>query len=120
MRVGSRGVEKEGMTQEQIDAAEKDFWSDPTNGNKKSVSDKAYRKFRTRPLLILHFIEGADGGEQFVTPAGTALTALGLSFPELSTNTSKITYRINLIEIRNLVSTDEVDEGDDEVDDDEN
>jgi len=119
MRVGSRGVEKEGMSKEQIDAAEKAFWDDPNNSDKKSVSDKAYRKFRSRPLLLLHFIEGTESGKTFEVPQDTALTALGLSFPELSTQSARITYRINLVEIRNLVSTDETDEGDDELDDDE-
>ena len=120
MRVGSRGVEKEGMSREQIDAAEKEFWADSTNIDKKSVSDKAYRKFRSRPLLILHFMEGTENDQSFAAPQGTALTALGLSFPELSTQSSRITYRINLVEIRNLVSSDETDEGDDELDDEEN
>ena len=120
MRVGSRGVEKEGMSQEQIDAAEKEFWADAVNADKKSVSDKAYRKFRSRPLLILHFMEGTESDQTFGVPQGTALTALGLSFPELSTQSARITYRINLVEIRNLVSSDETDEGDDELDDEEN
>lgn len=120
MRVGSRGVEKEGMSQEQIDAAEKEFWDDTDNVDKKSVSDKAYRKFRSRPLLILHFMDGTENNQTFGVPQGTALTALGLSFPALSTQSARITYRINLVEIRNLVSSDETDEGDDELDDEEN
>jgi hypothetical protein len=118
MRVGSRGVEKEGMSQEQIGAAESEFWADSANAGKKSVSDKAYRKFRSRPLLILHFMEGTENDQPFGVPQGTALTALGLSFPALSTQSSRITYRINLVEIRNLVPSDETDEGDDELDDD--
>ena len=120
MRVGSRGVEKEGMSREQISAAEKEFWADTSNADKKSVSDKAYRKFRSRPLLILHFMEGTENDKAFGVPKGTALTALGLSFPVLATQSARITYRINLVEIRNLVSSDETDEGDDELDDEEN
>lgn len=120
MRVGSRGVEKEGMSQEEIDAAEKEFRDDSADSEKKSVSDKAYRKFRSQPLLILHFIEGTQNDQPFEVPQGTALTALGLSFPALSTQSARITYRINLVEIRNLVSADEMDEGDDELDDEEN
>lgn len=121
MRVGSRGVEREGMSPEQIQQAEDAFRSDPDNAGKENVSDKAYRRFRTRPLLILHFLEGTirnpDDSEQvFAVPPGTALTAIGLSFPALGGESMRVSYRINLVEIRNLIADDVRD--DEEVDDD--
>lgn len=116
MRVGSRGVEKEGMSPEQVNAAEKEFRDDVSNEGKKNVPDKAYRRFRSRPLLILHFLEGTVKEQVFPVPLGTALTAIGLSFPKLATQSARIKYRINLVEIRNLISEEEVDE--DELDDD--
>lgn len=125
MRVGSRGVEKEGMTKSEIKAAEEDFYADGENSDIKNVPDYAYRKFRSRPLLILHFLEGfvrggQDGSEiSLETPSDTVLTAIGLSFPTLGTVSQRITYRINLVEIKNLL-VDEISEGDEEDDEDEN
>lgn len=119
-KVGSRGVEKEGMSREQIEAAEAEFRGAEENEGKKNVSDKAYRKHRSCPLLILHFLDGLVDGHPYLVPQDTALTALGLSFPPLSTASASVTYRINLVEIRNLVSADEAEPADDEADDEEN
>jgi hypothetical protein len=116
MRVGSRGVEKEGMSSEQILAAEKAFREDPENAGTLNVPDRAYRTYRSRPLLILHFIEGTVNEQIFQVPDGTALTAIGLSFGKLGESV-RVNYRINLVEIRNLVA-DEVQTDDEEDDDD--
>lgn len=126
MRVGSRGVEKEGMSDREREAAERIFRENPENKDKRNVSDKAYRMLRSRPLLILHFLEGTyvdpnlEGEQKFEVPSGMALTALGLSFPQLSTQTARVIYRINLVEIRNLASPEEIEIDDDEVDYEEN
>jgi len=102
MKVASGGIEKEGLTNQQIDAAEKHFYSNENNQNTKNVPDKIYRKFRSRPLLILHFLAGYVNGENFKTPNGISLIALGISFPTLENESRKIHYRINLVEIKNL------------------
>ena len=124
MRVGSRGVEKEGMSPEEIAAAEKAFTEDPDNEGTLNVPDRAYRRFRSRPLLILHFLQGTEGPDErgterdFRVPEGAALTAIGLSFGQLGGKSMRVKYRINLVEIRNLVA-DEVLGDDEEEDDDE-
>jgi hypothetical protein len=123
MRVGSRGVEKSGMSQPQIDAAETAFRADADNAGKLNIPDRAYRPYRARPLLVLHFLEGTATGRDgqdsvFPVPPGTALTAIGLSFPRLGSNSQRVTYRINLIEIKNLLS-DELGEDPEEDDEDE-
>jgi len=53
-------------------------------------------------LLILHFLAGYVNGENFKTPNGISLIALGISFHTLENESRKINYRINLVEIKNL------------------
>jgi hypothetical protein len=119
MRVGSRGVEKEGMLSDQITAAEQAFHNNPENAGKKNVPDRAYRLYRARPLLVLHFLEGSVDGKTYVAPEGTALTALGLSFPRLKSESERVTYRINLVEIRNMLAEESREtEGEDDDDED--
>jgi hypothetical protein len=122
MRVGSRGDEKAGMEASAIALAEKDFWADADNSKKKSVPDRAYRSKRERPLLIIHMIEGREsssvgGATIYQVPANTALVALGLSFPRLAVGSRSVTYRINLVELRNMLR-EEIDNSDEEDDDD--
>jgi hypothetical protein len=118
MRVGSRGVEREGMSINQIEAAERDFRGDPENAGKDNVPDRAYRLYRARPLLILHFLDGTVDGQPYRVPEKAALTALGLSFPKLAGQSERVTYRINLVEIRNLLAEESSEAEEEEADDD--
>jgi hypothetical protein len=119
MRVGSRGVEREGMTSPSITAAETEFFEDPANEGVKNVPDHQYRKFRDRPLLMVHFLEerAPPGSTPVPIPEGVSLCALGLSFPRLSVDGQMVTYRVNLVELRNMLEADygaDDEEGDDE------
>jgi hypothetical protein len=118
MRVGSRGVEKEGLDAEQITAAEIAYRNDPENAANANVPDWAYRAFRSRPLLVLHFLEGETQDQPFSVPPSSALTALGLSFPSIAGGSSRVTYRINLVEIRNLLAHEASEVEAEELDDD--
>lgn len=116
MRVGSRGVEKEGLSDPAKGLAEKEFREDPQYAGKTSIPDHLYRKHRERPLLMLHFIEETEvpGRPKTRIPNGVALSAIGLSFPKLSGEGQMVTYRVNLVELRNMLETEVV--GDDEED----
>jgi hypothetical protein len=108
MRVGSRGVDKEGLSPLEIQAAEESFRSDPENNGSTSVPDWAYRKVRTKPLLILHLLEGSYTNqfgleETYKTSAGVVLSAVGLSFCKLQNSSQRVRYQINLVEVRNLI-----------------
>lgn len=120
MRVGSRGVEKEGMSASQVEQAEQAFRADPINSDISNVPDRAYRIFRTRPLLILHFLEGSSGEVPFEVPPDTELVAIGLSFPLLKKRSERVTYRINIVEIRNMLAIEasELEEEEDDIDED--
>jgi hypothetical protein len=117
MRVGSRGVEKEGMSPDQIASAEKNFWASLDSVGIKNVPDWAYRAERQRPLLLIHFLQGSVKDAPYPVPIDSALTALGLSFPALAEGSRRVKYRINLVEIRNMLSASE--EGGDDLDDEE-
>ncbi|AMO23245.1 Z1 domain-containing protein [Ramlibacter solisilvae] len=115
LRVGSRGLERAGMSDAQIAEAERTFREDPENSEKQNVPDRAYRAYRKRPLLALHFLEGKVGEADFAVAEGTVLGALGLSFPRLSSESERVIYRINLVEIRNLLSGTEAGEESDDA-----
>ncbi|WP_173678297.1 Z1 domain-containing protein, partial [Pseudomonas sp. GW456-11-11-14-LB2] len=122
MRVGSSSDETIGLTKNEIKNAESKFWANAANESKKTVPGKAYTEIRPAPLLLIHFIEPSiSGGKYILPPECEALVAIGLSFPALSGATHRISYRINLVELRNILSgqtsgSDETDEDDEDVD----
>lgn len=109
-RVASRGAERLGLTFDQIAAAEAS--SEPG----KSVSDKAYRGQRVRPLLMLHLLrvnhKNPDTEEEV---SGAIHAAYGLSIPALPAGQMErlVSYSANLIAYRELYGS-SVDEQDDE------
>jgi hypothetical protein len=102
-RVGSRGIEREGLTREQYDRilAESDG---------KNISDQAFRDVRQKPLLLLHVLRGytdksgRKGEKAWLDPSGPALVALGLSFPRFDDSdiAASVEYKVNVVEWRSL------------------
>jgi hypothetical protein len=101
-RVASRGAESIGMDPQDIAAAESDFKKDYPD--KENVPDKAYRRKRRHPLLLLHLIipfEAAVPPAKGVKiPYEHPVWALGLSFPDLGDEPDerRVRYNINLVE----------------------
>lgn len=97
-RVGSRGIEKEGVPEELVKAKEEEY-----RIKGKSIPDWEYRKMRQRPLLLVHFVRPVENDRTYDT-GGLPLVAAGLSFPEFddSTISRRVRYRVNLVEWRNL------------------
>lgn len=117
MRVGSQGVEKEGLDKDKQIMAKEYFHSlDENNKTKPNVPDKYYRQYRDRPLLILHILTPRPTGlnkDEFSLNTSIPLVAVGLSFPKLKTGSSEIRYMINLVELRSVMPVEDND-GDDE------
>lgn len=127
-RVGSRGVEKSGLTPEQVDAAtaaarqaaeaeaEMDGRKPPARVN---VSDRYYRAVRTRPLLLLHVLEGEPESGDMKLPVAP-LVAIGLSFPRLDNEPAarEVRYRINVVKAREMFGT-ALDPDEDDIDEEE-
>lgn len=98
-RVGSRGVEREGLDEVTVRRLEDAFKA--TNPGK-SISDKVYRSGRVRPLLIIYLLTPKPPSP---VPNSERIVALGLSFPEFDdTDVAKrVAYRVNLVEWRSMI-----------------
>ena len=83
------------------------------------MPDSVYRVGRTCPLLLIHAIHATDetGGQQ--PPDG--LIALGLSFPDFNDDdvARRVTYRVNLVELRAMIENEIDEDVGDGIDDDE-
>ena len=118
LRVGSAADEKIGMSESQIKEAESIFRGDHNNSTKTSIPGKAYGLTRESPLLLLHLIQPSL--ENYSLPSDCeSLVAVGLSFPKLSAASHRVSYRINLVELRNILSGQNSSSNGDEDDEDE-
>lgn len=103
MRVGSRGIEREGLPMavvQEINARAKQA--------KRNASDREYREVRPRPLLLIHVLSPFTGQDDERVPFETGpdeLIALGLSMPRFddSAVAGRVKYRVNLVEWRAML-----------------
>lgn len=111
-RVGSRGIEREGVDTEKVKEIEGTY-----RDKKTSVPDWKYRECRDKPLLLLHMIAPYMGDTPLDT-GGALLAALAMSFPPFNDRSErrKVLYRVNVVEWRNLFEAEQDD--DQEVDND--
>lgn len=119
MRVGSRGIEREGLPPALV--AEINAIAKQAN---KNVSDREYRERRTRPLLLIHllapYVRGSDHQKLSFDTGGDELIALGLSMPSFDDSevAKKVKYRVNLVEWRAMLEEsldDDLGENDDDA-----
>jgi len=117
-RVGSRGVEREGLTREAYDLV-------MAGRSGSNVSDVEFRRVRIRPLLLIHALKGytrgsTDDKQVDFMPEGPTLIALGLSFPHFDDRevAGRVEYMVNPVAYRDLVGNEEEDDvwRDDEAD----
>ena len=88
VRVGSLGVTKAGLTNEQIQKIESEYRSVKGNEDKKNLPDRAYMVYGRNPLLVLYVIEPKDKSANIPD----VLFALGVGFPARSkdSNVSRV------------------------------
>ena len=115
-RVASRGIEREGLPGSLVSNLTDEFKRKYPG---KSLPDRIFRAVRPRPLLLIHFIEPEDNQAQSTT-LPNELVALGLSFMTFddSAVAKRVTYRINLVELRAAEEVDDEEELDEENGDD--
>ncbi|UZJ44239.1 endonuclease [Marinimicrobium sp. C6131] len=77
-RLASRGDEKLGLADVQLEQAEKQAENDP-NSKANKPSDIHYRTVRNKPLLMIHVLEPVD--TELVELKGQRVPAFGVSFP---------------------------------------
>lgn len=113
-RVGSRGIEREGLSVDSVRDIDKDY-KEKNIG--KQTPDSEFRNVRKRPLLLLHLIAPYEGGSRMDVGDGP-LVALGLSFPKFddSNVAKRIHYKINLVACRNMFDLESDDEPESEDD----
>lgn len=110
-RVASRGVERIGLSVEELAAAHA-----ARGDSKKNIPDHLFREQRSRPLLMLHLLriktKGDDGEVR-----GDIHAAYGLSFPGLAAGEKErlVLYTANLIAYRELYGGAEDEQDDEEV-----
>lgn len=131
-RLASRGVEKKGLSKEEVQAAEEDFHRD--HEDKPNPSDRYYRKRRKFPLLILHPVlmkytqrqverrseKGIIKPEASNWPSWDhEEEAFGwsISFPYTEKQTKPVEYVFNQVAIDNITADYEEDSDDDFEDD---
>jgi len=118
-RVSSRGVERAGLEQNQIDAAESAYLDTLSGyrpeGKKPNFPDRIYRRVRTRPLLVVHMLDlrKQDGTKEGNEP----IVAWSISFPETDTPEERTEYIVNTTWLRENYR-DDLDEDEMEGDDD--
>lgn len=89
-RVASRGVEKAGLSPEQIANAEAAYRLAEKSDN---YPDRIYRKVRERPLLIVHLLTIGQEGED--VSAQHPVVAWSISFPRTEMEEKKVEYVVN-------------------------
>lgn len=118
-RVGSRGVEKEGLPADVVDSIR-------AANQGKNISDQEYRDVRTKPLLLIYLLRGFtrdkanEGPKVPFNAGGPLIVALGLSFPRFDDSdiAGLVEYKVNLVQWRTMFDreTDDDADADDELD----
>ena len=101
-RVSSRGVEKTGLTDQEIERAEVAFrrQRESEDGSTVNYPDWAYRRERTRPLLIIHLLRIDDKSEREPVENPEPVVAWSISFPKTETPEQRVEYVVNTTWLR--------------------
>lgn len=96
-RIASRGIERTGLTAEQISNAEENYINESENQPGKSgeynFPDRIYRKERKIPLLILHLLDFKDNNNDSLF--NVPVVAWSISFPETYKEEKNVKYMVN-------------------------
>ena len=100
-RVASRGTEKAGLTDAQIDAAQQDYRN--RHSGKDNFPDSIYRKVRDRPLLIVHLLTIGPDGDDLSNQK--PVVAWSISFPRTEMEEKRVDYVVNTTWWRRITAT---------------
>ena len=96
-RVASRGLERVGLSEEQIRQAEEEYAKSIGLSPRESINypDRIYRQVRTCPLLVVHPLAiGAEGKDLSETKP---VVAWSISFPKTDREETKVEYMVNTV-----------------------
>ena len=116
-RVSSRGIEKVGLSDEQIRKTEEKYRNanPPRDGRTPNYPDHVFRHVRTYPLLVVHLL--AIGKKDEDLSGNEPVAAWSISFPVTKREEKKVEYVVNTTWFRERYQ-DEVDDDEMEGDDD--
>lgn len=101
-RVASRGVEKTGLTDDQIKEAQREYRerddAKPSKDGSWNYPDRIYRAKRQSPLLVVHLL--AIGREEDDLSGTLPVVAWSISFPWTGLEEKKVTYVVNTTWVR--------------------
>ncbi len=125
MRLASRGIEKAGLDESEVNDAEMaylDDKQDKLNKGKVNFPDNIYRKVRRKGLFILHLVtpkvsEGQIVDQQYECVVNGPVVGWGISLPRSSRAEETVEYVVNAVRYKELFGDDDDDE-DQESDDD--
>lgn len=110
-RVGNIGAEKAGMKrEEELDKAENDYMAHNSDSIPSKVTGLYLRKYRLRPLLMLHIINAYTDIKDENSLIEKNLFAYGISFPNSGPDIEETEYAVNTVYIKNLYEEFEDDE----------
>ena len=94
-RVSSRGIERTGLTREQVRNAEEDYdrRHPSISGRRANYPDWIYRAVRTRPLLVVHLLAIGNNGDDL--SRDRPVVAWSISFPTTDREEEKVEYVVN-------------------------
>ena len=95
-RVASRGIEKYGLTKDQIFEAEERYLKREglsSSGKAPNFPDWVYRAVRQKPLLVVHLLAIGKEDEDF--SSADPVVAWSISFPMSSRDETKVEYVVN-------------------------
>ena len=118
-RVASRGVEKTGLTLDEISQAELSFLQSDEAAQKKldagetvNFPDRIYREVRKKPLLIVHLIDLKKNNQVPPVPLpGVPVVAWSISFPNTAKAEKKVQYVVGAVWLKENMPDDIEDEG---------
>jgi hypothetical protein len=117
LRVASRPIEHVGLSVEDKELAEQEFRKEKKD-DKTQIPDNIYRKRRSTPLLVIHFIDyqvNKTPGDE----AGKPTVAWSLSLPDTTRKEPFVEYQINAVYAQQQQALFAEEIVDDEVDQDE-
>ena len=95
-RVGSRGMERVGLSEDQVTSAEADYVAARRSERMKPTSnypDRIYRAVRDCPLLVVHLLALEEGDEVVSKP----VVAYSISFPQTDREQRTVEYLVNTV-----------------------
>ncbi|MBD3574035.1 endonuclease [Brevundimonas diminuta] len=95
-RVSSRGVEAIGLSEEELKIAKDEFTAGrkASDSSTQNIPDRAYRRVRKRPLLVIQPIHLTKEGDDNASLTEKPLVTWGVSFPPAEGNPPTVEYAV--------------------------